>query len=190
MRKSHGARVGYAVRINHVTSMTSYSGKQLHLKQVTLEASYNSPLCGFTPSFTDSFPITGRIVSDSRFYMNPLMRPNGYITVDHVEEVLQPQMVSLLHHHTHTPTQAMQTVSTPSHSPLAQPLCWPFRAWTYIHIPGAIVMIIVVVITLRSEMAVQLLHLSLSSYVAMRYLLQSNPPRTKCGWSEDKHFAT
>ena len=82
------------------------------------------------PSFTGSYPITLTVAKDFILDMNLHMWPNGAIAVVHVEAVSQPPMVSWPHLHTMTTTQAMLTVSTPSHSPLALLLCWPSTPWT------------------------------------------------------------
>ena len=54
---------------------------------------------------------------------------NGPSEVVHVEAVSQPHRASLPHHPTMTTTLAMQTVSTPSLSPMEMSSYCIFSAW-------------------------------------------------------------
>ena len=142
-------------------------------------------LCLYS-SFSDSHPTHLRVEWDSSLNMHHQMCHNGAMAVVHVEAVSQPHRASSHHHPTQRITQTMQTASTQSLSPLALSSCWIFSAWICRNL--LIATLVATMIILRSEMALQLIHLSWANYVAVRSLLQSSQVRTICGWSEEKYL--
>ena len=129
---------------------------------------------------SDSYPTILRVALDFRLNMDHHLCHTGPINLVNVEAVSQPQMASSPHHPTQATTHSIQSASTQSHNKLGLSCCLTFSAWIYKH-AHTVGVIHVIIIILRSEMALLKIHLSWTNCVAARSLLQFNLVRTICG---------